>query len=607
MVWIRRNALSESKIVEAALEDIINTINSYLFSDVTVFSLLFAAVGCTIWTRFGQYYALGHGVAVIRGKYDKHDDPGAISHFQALSAALSATVGLGNIGGVAVAIALGGPGAVFWMWMIGLFGMALKMTEVTQSMLSRRFDDEGNPHGGPMYVVEDGFTDWGLPTVGKFFGCLFCVSAMVGAITGGNMFQAWNVAAVTNQYFSTVPREAVGIALAITVAIVVLGGIQRIGAVAGRLVPLMCGIYLISGFYVLAVNMGQLPEIFVMIIRSGIGMEDASAGGAFLGASLGTAFIWGVKRALFSSEAGWGSAPIAHSAARTDEPVREGIVAGLEPFIDTLLVCTVTALVILSSGAWNRAPEASFASLGELRVVRSADDSAKWELQTPLLPGKSEESKRIQQIPVNEYGWTDGESVFMIIEKADGSHMRVQGTVVLNADSSYTAKWETFEAEAPKVYGPGIFVNFAGASLTAHAFDRVVPGLGLWLVVLASWLFAVSTMISWYYYGEQAVYYIVSHAPFAKFALVGYKLAYCALAFVATLPFIRTDRELDMWTTLGMGCMLVMNIPIVIVFGYKAMRAYRVYIRKLSAGEFSVHEPQSVVEMVEGKRAEKDD
>ncbi|MCB0344917.1 MAG: alanine:cation symporter family protein [Bdellovibrionales bacterium] len=586
------------------MEDFINLINSYLFSDVTVFALLFAAVGCTLWTRFGQYYALGHGVSVIRGVYDRSDDPGAISHFQALSAALSATVGLGNIGGVAVAIALGGPGAVFWMWMIGLFGMALKMTEVTQAMLSRRFDKEGNPHGGPMYVVEDGFTEWGLPKVGRFFGCMFCVAAVVGAITGGNMFQAWNVAAVTNQYFSSIPREAVGVILAMTVAVVVIGGIQRIGAVAGRLVPFMCGIYLISGFYVLAVSMDQLPGILVMIFRSGLGLEDSSAGGAFLGASLGTAFIWGVKRALFSSESGWGSAPIAHSAARTDEPVREGIVAGLEPFIDTLLVCTVTALVILCSGAWNRTAEASFVSLSEVSITAAEAESGKWQLVTPILPSKSEESKRIQQIPVDQSGWQDGESVFVIAEDSDGRLFRVQGTVSLHQDSTYTATWETFEGKEPKIHAPGIFVNFAGASLTAHAFDRVIPGLGLWLVVLASWLFAVSTMISWYYYGEQAVYYVVSQGSLAKVFLFLYKLAYCALAFVATMPFIRTDRELDMWTTLGMGCMLVMNIPIVIVFGSKAMREYHQYIRKLKAGEFRKFKPQAVVDMVEGKLPE---
>lgn len=551
------------------MEEAINTINSYLFSDVTVFALLIAAVGCTIWTRFGQYYALGHGVSVIRGKYDRADDPGA----------------------------------VFWMWMIGLFGMALKMTEVTQAMLSRRFDEDGNPHGGPMYTVEDGLRDWGLPGLGKFFGCVFCLAAIIGATTGGNMFQAWNVAAVTNQYFPTIPREAVGVILAMTVAVVVLGGIKRIGAVAGRLVPFMCGIYLIAGIYVLAVNLQSLPEIFVMIFRAGLGLEDSSASGAFLGASLGTAFIWGVKRALFSSEAGWGSAPIAHSAARTDEPVREGIVAGLEPFIDTLVVCTITALVILSSGAWNRGAEAQFASAEEVRVVEKT--AGAWTVESPLLPPKTDETKRIQQIPINEPGWTDGESVFIVIEDEDGLKKRVQGSVALKGDGSYSVGWETFSATRPALHGPEVYINYAGASLTAHAFDRVVPGLGLWLVVLASWLFAVSTMISWYYYGEQAVYYIVGTAGAGRLLLPIYKLGYCALAFVATLPFIRTDRELDMWTTLGMGCMLVINIPIVILFGYKAIRAYNDYIGKLKRGEFQAHAAQSVVEMVEGRAPER--
>ena len=201
----------------AELNALVEKANGLLFSSVTVFALLVAGVLFTIWTRFGQYVALTHGVSVIRGKYDRADDPGAINHFQALSAALSATVGLGNIGGVAIAVALGGPGAVLWMWAIGVVGMALKMTEVTQSMIYRLTTDPEEPHGGPMFVAREGFKRLGHPAVGKVVGGIFVATLVLATMLGGNMFQAWNVADVTFNYFG-VPQIVTGIVMAVTVA-----------------------------------------------------------------------------------------------------------------------------------------------------------------------------------------------------------------------------------------------------------------------------------------------------------------------------------------------------------------------------------------------------
>ena len=215
-----------------AINEVINAINAITFSNITVYALLFTGVVFTIWSGFGQYRALTHGVQVVRGKYDDKNDPGAINHFQALSAALSATVGLGNIGGVAIAVGLGGPGAIFWMWVIGLLGMSLKMTEVTQSMLYRNTDDPENPHGGPMFVVKKGFEKWGLGGLGTVFGGLFVLTLLVSAVTGGNMFQAWNVADITKTYFD-IPQVATGIVLTVLVGLVIIGGVKRIGAVAG--------------------------------------------------------------------------------------------------------------------------------------------------------------------------------------------------------------------------------------------------------------------------------------------------------------------------------------------------------------------------------------
>ncbi len=341
-----------------SLNDVMATMNNILWHNVVLFVLLGTGIVLTIWSRFSQGVALTHGWKVIRGHYDDPDDPGAINHFQALSAALSATVGLGNIGGVALAIALGGPGAVFWMWVVGFFGMSIKLTEVTLSMLYRNTDDPDNPHGGPMWVVSKGLPrlNPSLKGLARFIGVVFCITLLVSTITGGNMFQAWNVGEITQEYFG-IPSVASGIILALIVAAVILGGIKRIGAVAGRLVPFMVALYLLAGTYVLAVNIDLMLPMLKLIVTSAFSGSEAS--GAFIGGTMGYAFLFGMKRALFSNEAGQGSSPIAHSAAKTDEPVREGIVAGLEPFIDTLIVCTFTALVILSTGVWNRAPRSN--------------------------------------------------------------------------------------------------------------------------------------------------------------------------------------------------------------------------------------------------------
>jgi len=597
--------------MEFTTNDVITAINDIFFHDYVVYALLATGVLFTLWTGFGQYRALTHGVEVTRGKFDKKDDPGAISHFQALSAALSATIGLGNIAGVALAIALGGPGAVFWMWVIGLLGMALKMTEVTQSMLSRDLSDPENPHGGPMYVVDSLFKKAG-GRFGATIGGIFCVTLILSAITGGNMFQAWNVAAVTTQYFD-IPGVsgmektdgfnpetfAIGIILAIIVGSVIIGGIKRIGSVAGKLVPFMCGLYLVAGVIVLLMNVTAIPEIIMEIFKYGLGFGDASASGAFLGGTFGYAMMWGIKRALFSSEAGQGSAPVAHAAAKCEEPVREGIVAGIGPFVDTLVVCTVTALIILATGAWNRGAEATFADNANISMTLDGDA---WTLTTPELPHKNEEAKRINRISDDESGWSLNDSVFMMIKATDNNDTgnnqhRIEGTVV-NTDGGLGVKWDSIHAGVHEgtitpvsLSSNGVWANYPGASLTAHAFDRSIPGLGKWLVVIACWLFAISTMISWSYYGEQGMIYIFGReGAVSTFAVTFYRMAYTVLVAVSTIGFITTDAELDMWTTLGLGAMLVANIPIMWIYGPKAMRAYHEYIGKLKRGEFSQNE-----------------
>jgi AGCS family alanine or glycine:cation symporter len=599
--------------MEFTISDVVSAIGGIFFHVNVVYALLATGLLFTLWSGFGQYRALTHGVSVIRGKFDKEDDPGAISHFQALSAALSATVGLGNIAGVAIAVAVGGPGAVFWMWVIGILGMALKMTEVTQSMLTRDTSDPNNPHGGPMYVIDSLFKKAG-GRLGATIGGIFCFTLVLSAITGGNMFQAWNVANVTTQYFeipgiSNIEKSdvfnpetfTIGIILAIIVGCVIIGGIKRIGSVAGKLVPFMCLLYLSAGLLVLLMNITQIPELLMLIVKHGLGFGNASASGAFLGGSFGLAFMWGVKRALFSSEAGQGSAPIAHAAARCKEPVREGVVAGLEPFIDTLVVCTVTALIILATGAWNRGPEATFAEQATISLSLEDDE---WKLVTPALPKKNEEAKRINMIAESDSGWSLNDSVFMMVRAdenvtssgstGDNLH-RVSGSVVHHEDGGFAVNWDSIDVQQDEdgntvpvsLESSGVWVNYPGASLTAHAFDRTIPGLGKWLVVIAAWLFAISTMISWSYYGEQGVIYVFGKEGMVSiFAVTLYRVAYTILVAVSTIGFITTDAELDMWTTLGMGAMLVANIPIMWIYGPRAMKAYHEYIGKLKRGEF---------------------
>ncbi len=283
----------------------LNAVNNILWHNYVLLALLGVGILFTLWSGFGQYRALTHGIAVIRGKYDSKDDPGAINHFQALSTALSATVGLGNIAGVALAISVGGPGAVFWMWVTGFVGMALKLTEVTQAMLFRNTDDPENPHGGAMWVCKKGFSKIhpALAPFGTLVGGIFCITLLISCITGGNMFQAWNVADIGFSYFG-IPQIVTGIVLTLGVGVVIIGGIRRIGDVAGKIVPFMCGLYLLGGMYVILTNLPEIPAMFSLIFREAF--KPSEAAGAFIGGTAGYGFLKGMQRALFSNEAGQG-------------------------------------------------------------------------------------------------------------------------------------------------------------------------------------------------------------------------------------------------------------------------------------------------------------
>jgi AGCS family alanine or glycine:cation symporter len=302
---------------------------------------------------FINFRGFVHAIKVTAGKYDNPDDEGEVSHFQALTAALSATVGLGNIAGVAVAVGIGGPGATFWMVMAGLLGMSSKFTECTLGQMYRQVRPDGRIMGGAMYYLSNGLKELGLGPLGALLGGLFAVLCVFASFGGGNAFQVNQSINAVQEAFPTIEflqgtggRLLMGVVMAVLVGIVIIGGIKRIAATAEKIVPLMCGVYVLACLYILVINAAAIPDAISLIV------SEAFTPAAGYGALVGV-LIQGFRRAAFSNEAGVGSAAIAHSAAKTDYPAREGVVALLEPFIDTVVVCTMTALVIVITGAYD--------------------------------------------------------------------------------------------------------------------------------------------------------------------------------------------------------------------------------------------------------------
>ena len=429
------------------------------------------ALFLTIYFRFINFRALGTAVKTIRGKYTNPDAPGQITHFQALSAALSATVGLGNIAGVAVAIAIGGPGATFWMIIVGLCGMTTKFTECTLGVKFRKVDADGSTRGGAMYYLRDGLASKGefLAILGKVLAVLFAIFCIAGAIGAGNMFQANQAHEQFSNSFGILNEGwQFGLIIAVLVGVVIIGGIVWIARVTSFLVPFMCIGYMLAAILILFVNLSEIPSSISLIFT------EAFTGTAAAGGVIG-AIIQGIKRGVFSNEAGVGSAPIAHSAVKTDKPASEGLVALLEPFIDTVVVCTMTALVIISSGMWNVKADTdkqiSLLSAPESgSIVTTVDAGTKFNLSDETLTHKDDET---------------GEEIIdwykVKVFKKDS-----EGWVSAN-DIKLRSK--------------------DGIWLTSEAFATVIDWFP-YVLSIAVFLFAFSTMISWSYYAEQSVIYL---------------------------------------------------------------------------------------------------
>ncbi|MDH4158306.1 MAG: sodium:alanine symporter family protein [candidate division Zixibacteria bacterium] len=409
------------------LNHILEIVSGHVWGLPLIALLLGTGLFLTLRLVFIQLRGFAHGVGIASGRYDSPEHEGQLTHFQALSAALSATIGIGNIGGVATAIYYGGPGAIFWMWVSAFFGMALKYTECTLAIRYRKIDPDGNVRGGPMYFIELGMSKYLRP-----LAYLFALCTAVAAFGTGNMVQSNTVAHAIVDAFEVPPdmvgawRWVIGIAISSMVGIVIIGGIRRIGRVASYLVPFMSVLYVCSALIILMINLDQVIPAFRLIFHHAFN-PVAVAGGSGATITVWMTIQWGLRRGLFSNESGQGSAPMAHATAKVEEPVREGMVAMLGPFIDTILICSMTALVIITTGLWDS--------------------------------------------------------------------------------------------------------GINGAPLTMAAFNEALPAYGRWMVVIAIFLFAYSTILSWSYYGEKGIEYLVGAAAklpykwvFLFFTLIGARL-----------------------------------------------------------------------------------
>ena len=485
-------------------------------------ALLGVGVFFTLYLGFPQVRFFKHGWKVLMGKYAKDDDPGDTSHFQALSTALSGTVGTGNIGGVAFAIYLGGPAALFWMWATAFVGMTTKFVEVSISHKYRKEDEQGFMAGGPMYYMEHGLNM-------KWLAVFFAIATVISSFGSGNMPQANNMASGIETSFAG-PSYVTGAILALLLGFVIIGGIQRIAKVASTLVPFMAALYTVGAIAVLITHYENVIPSFIQVFQTAF--TGSAAAGGFLGASFAYAFNRGVNRGLYSNEAGQGSAPIAHASARTKEPVAEGMVSILEPFIDTLIICTLTGLVILSSGVWSTKYETEFSPFDTEIVMGSYSDSnsqhVKLLSQHLDLSPPDNDPVRAYSGPVDvTEGTLDLTNITVIHNRSISEDVRV-----FRGGALYTG---TVVIENGALNDPNLSLSgyslLHSVPLTAQAFRSSFLGQwGEYLVTVGLVLFAFSTALAWSYYGDRAVTYLVGSNW-----VMPYRLLYVSGFFLATV------------------------------------------------------------------------
>lgn len=554
-----------------------------------VIALIGTGLFLTLRLGFIQLRRLGHGFAVTTGRYDDPNEPGDVSHFQALTTALSATVGIGNIAGVAIAIHWGGPGALFWMWVTALVGMATKYTEVTLAQHYRQVEARDEVHrltgtvsGGPMYYIERGLgANW------KWLAILFAAILGLTAFLTGNAIQANTVADTMRTTFD-IPVWVTGLVTASVVAAVILGGITRIGRVTSILAPAMAVIYVAGALFIILANYDQIVPTFMLIFQEAFN-PSAGIAGTGVGAFLVT-MMWGVKRGLFSNEAGQGSAPIAHAAAQTDEPVSEGVVALVEPFIDTIVIVSMTALVIIITGVWDdRHPTPITLTGGDLSYVSYADNGKRQELPAPgeirIENGRHSDTgpgaPRVSwhEVPV-EVLFTDAAQTIPFTGVIRPARDQTPGVAVADDGSEY-----------PQLYADAVE---SGAPLTMLGFQRGLPGQwGRYIVIISVLLFAISTSISWSYYGDRCANYL-----FGAKAILPYKMAFVAMHFVGAVLALADVWELG---DVFLGIVILPNLLALLLLSPKVVELTNSYFQRQPWREnYEVHR-----RLVEERRARK--
>ncbi len=453
---------------------------------IVLILLGFTAVFLTVFFKFVNLTGFRLAIKTVRGKFTRPDAPGQITHFQALSAAISATVGLGNIAGVAVAIGVGGPGATFWMILIGLCGMTTKFCECTLGVKFRKIDEKGRVHGGAMYYLRDGFKEHygkGMATFGLILAFVFAVCCIGGTFGAGNMFQVNQAHAQFSETFGILDQGwQFGLLLGIMAGAVIIGGIIWIARVTAFLVPFMCIMYISASLFIILQHFSGIPAAIGVIINGAF--SPTAVGGGIIGV-----LIQGMKRAAFSNEAGFGSAPIAHSAVKTDKPASEGMVALLEPFIDTVVVCTMTALVIILTGMWS-----INANVSDDGATLFSTASASGEVISQL------ESGTLLDVTSSDIeGWHE-----VRLYESESTGWVQENTLTMREG------WD------------------GGIWLTSKAFESSISWFK-YILAISVFLFAFSTMISWSYYGEQAVIFMFGRN---KIVILAYKVIFCLVAVV---------------------------------------------------------------------------
>lgn len=532
--------------------------------------LIGSGIFFTIYLGFPQIKYFAHGWRILSGKYVKPGTEGETTPFQALTTALSGTIGTGNIGGVALAIFLGGPAAIFWMWVVAFLGMTTKFVEVTLAHKYREKLADGSIAGGPMFYIENGLNM-------KWLAVVFSVCLLMMCIGTGNMPQINNIALVMNDTFD-IPKWLTGLVLAILLWMVIIGGIKRIAQIASKLVPFMAFWYILGALAVIIGNyeniIPSLKLIFVHIF------SPAAAVGGFLGASVAAALTRGVNRGLYSNEAGQGSAPIAHATSKTENPIEEGMVSILEPFIDTIVVCTLTGLVILASGVWNEKFENKFEASAMDYLKGSYSETSSEEDLITLRNYYYERNENIEftgELNVSE-GVLTSEDVTLLHNRSFAEE-----TTYITSDTNQKFSG-VITVEEGKIINPGDFIIegkslLRSADLTGKAFTKSVFGeYGQYIVAFGLLLFAFSTVIAWSYYGDRATAHL-----FGEGWILYYRIVYVGAFFVAAV--VDTKIIWDIATVIG---------PIATIPNLIALILLRKEIKQIDEGYEVVKKPEQL-------------